>query len=485
MAHILGYYEGIIEHYSKTLFPYRQIDLQRMDDSSIYERLPIKKHKFEIPVEELHQESLKILDKIKSVFYSERETSEIQNYVFRIYKCLCRLKSEVCLIAKELECSLVCFDYPKSDYTRLNNYYRIYSELLFIIEEINQLDDVFKEVGLKNEHVLISKSNKQIYSDHLKLKYAILNFREILGDSTDLSKLLQPELLLDYNIDLDSSLFNLISENIKILDKYFNGFRIDFLTDITPNLFNKTLDDYINQYREAYLDRRENHNFNFYLQIGLYLTNATKKKSKEAKEDFIVDFLIFNNLCENEILEYYKIRVYKLIFNNEANTVLDFINQEKKRLLVIAQSNKIRYFNASLIGIVSSVSLIKRIDDFFNEFILENSLIQPDYSNSIETIKPLNERVNYKGTAESLGLLLSLMIEVGIFDKSTNKTLLGKVFAENFSFNAKNEIVKPRTISDKINENNRYSDDNNISFIFEKIQHLFAQIKEIQQNKTI
>jgi len=406
MGYILQYFDDLIHSFSENAYS--------VLNNAKAGRVSLEK--------EIIQESSNVITHLREYFYNEKN---IDIYFKRIAGRLIQYKEHIESHVTHIEHNLVLINHPKSNFIKLENYYQFYEEvmriLIVIIKEFSLSPDEGTDDSTILKHKVIKKDSNEIYCDHSVLKNQILNDKQ--PDTSILKK---------YKLELDESeIFN----TKKLLENAYKDIAnlpYNFIMDIYPDSLDYEFSDYVEEFFGDYIMGNQSFKRRFYLNIAKYLKKSCEDiKNIQDQESYVINFFIFNNLCAEEVLHYFKREILLILINDNAEDIHKYLLKQKERLLKIAQAEDIKYMNYGF-SRSEEIPLIKQLDQVLTDTIDDCELNRPDYKQILEEDSSKSEKIDFLETVEVLGLLTKLMIDSNLIKHHKQKALITRVLSKSF-----------------------------------------------------
>ncbi|WP_010661886.1 hypothetical protein [Marinilabilia salmonicolor] len=418
MSYILRYFDSLVDEYDYKVFTH-------WDNKKIY-----------APglIEEIKEEALKARTAFREVYYSKIEPDEMEVFFSRILKRLMFYKKEIEKRVYQSQFTLFRINHPQNFHVKLENYYQLYDEILFLINiVVNEIGLDVENNGLdkeKLEYKIEKRDSNEIYRDHSMLKMQIFKENKV---SEELQKKYRVKFTED---DIDNT-----RKNIKNLYPHIYRLPYNFILDVDLNIdaIDMTFEDHVQDFIGVYVYENLSFRRFFYLQIAQDLKAKTKTiKKQDEIEEFVVDTLIFNNLCEDLIIPYFKSKIYKIAIYKEGKELHAFLKKQKDRLVNIAQSETIKRYRQILYKDDSKPTLISQLDELFTDLIDHSEFENNNEPNLSNTYQDPKNKIFVDLDEKQLGIMIGALYETGILYR--NRTKDTKIISEIISLKGKGPI---------------------------------------------
>jgi hypothetical protein len=447
MAYILQYFDDLIE---ETGMYYNKRNRISLNDR--------------ILSEEIRKEGMLIQDKLREIYYKEGEEQWIVPYFLKISKRLISLLKTIELEIRARKPHLI-IEYREWANISYENLHSVRREILGILDILNF---EFEVPGVDVEKVSESGEQKILretyFNDHLLLKTYVLEKKEI-----------PQELINKY--ELGYILDDLTPEYFQY--SKLHSLKEELGIDTIKSTF--SIEEIEEEYKRDFINERQERSF-VYTHIWEMLIDNTKDIiSEEEKKNNIINFFLHTGLCVSLVVHYFD-REIQVLENSNTEDVGTYLKKMSDWLDEVKAEPKYRKYHVSRIedSYEDIFEELSNLLSYYEELYLVKKKDELDEGTQGEEKSP-NEKIEYVGTLESLGLFTYLLFESNLFKRKSMVQRTARVLAKSFKAN-KEEDFSWSTVKDYFSEGERQRDDENVPFLIDKFTQMLKELKKMKKD---
>lgn len=455
--------------------------------SPIYSIYPPGRIRVQDLSEEIEKEGRQVVRALRSEFYNAKENAERFSYFEKIVKRLIKLKADLEDLIKGAQTTYITLGRLSGKiFPELENRYLLYNNIQSFIGVI-LLEFGYRFEGVDTEEAV--KYNIHFH-DRQDLKE---HFREMAAFVSEHGHY-DPDIMEVYGIEENE-------EIVPLCEHAFLKEEIDELREINSVLdpsSDSDISNFIDKFTREFVNKREMNKLNLFHGYALeFLLNELKaQKEEHDRVNLVMEFFLHTSLATELFMEFFQKQLDIIFISHEHENIKNEFNTLENRLTFIKENPQYHYFHAARIMEVKITTL-----DMAFELLRKNKKSLGMDTDEIETLsqsvessessnaepkqirlleadgkKHLSEKIEYNGTADSLGLLFALFFESGLIKSKNQKARVARILS--VSFNANGDSFGYDTILKAFKD--PLSNQKSVKYVEEKLREIKVQLAQLK-----
>ncbi|PWD98248.1 hypothetical protein [Marinilabilia rubra] len=457
--------------------------------SATYTIAPPQIIKEKLIADKIEIEGRRVLRILRSEFYSSIENQHRSVYFEKVLKRLLTLKQELEELIKESQNTYITFGPSISKiFPELENFYSLYTQIhsficIILVEFELTYEWVDKEKAIEYGVHLLYEDDLQ--NDFKKMVEVLEKDLPIPEDITFIYSFDKSH--LDFFKSLTPKIHS--RDQVSQIKEVINLFRIDSHMEFG---------EYVKKFIHDYIVFNEDSGLSFFYQVALAFLKGELKEIKEdgKRLDFILDFMLHTNLASDLTLKFISQELQLLEMSESEERVVGGLKWFRQKLEGIKETPRYQKFNISRINKIEKSTLDDAfliLEGYFERYGMDTdekeSLAQSVESSQSSNAEPkqirlleadskkyLSEKIDYNGTADSLGLLFALFFESGLIKSKNQKARVARILS--VSFNANDDSFGYDTILKAFKD--PLSNQKSVKYIQEKLHEIKVQLAQLK-----